>query len=512
MEKSRREFLAGMGCTLLTRAAVFAGVERMCAINALAGPAAQAGSYQALVCVFMFGGNDANNVVIPIDGYYDAGGYYDTRVPNGQEGQGISIPHDQLLDISPPSAGATFGLHPALGNRYPDADTGLSLYDLWGQGKVAIVTNAGPLKQPVDRPTYRSDPRVRPYQLFSHSDQQTEWQTSYANSPLPTGWGGRTADVFGIDPSGFPTIASVAGVQVFSAGRSTRPIILPDAGTPLNQTLRLKRDSDSQDGSALLNLLNSDSGTDSPTLVRDVANISLQAINNSNLLSTDPTVTSNFPNTGLGRQLKQVTKLIKLAQTIGLTRQVFFCSIGGFDTHNDQNKGGYSDYTRGQPGLLSQVSQAIAAFYNALHSEPDIPPQVASQVTIFTESDFSRTFKPGGNDFGTGTDHAWGSHQFVVGDSVNGGDFYGKYPTLALSGDDDTDDGGGARGRWIPTTAVDQYAATLGLWFGVSDSDLRTSVFPNLGRFNFDPSVGGLGFMNIGGASAAQARRAVRRA
>jgi len=204
--------------------------------------------------------------------------------------------------------------------------------------------------------------------------------------------------------------------------------------------------------------------------------------------------------------LHQVARLIKFAQTIGIQRQIFFCSIGGFDTHNNQNPGGALDFTRGQPGLLNQVSQGMAAFYAAT-----VELGVSSQVTTFTESDFSRTFKPGGNGMATGTDHAWGSHQFVMGDAVTGGDFYysldapnsGPFPTLALSGPNDTDDGSGARGRWIPTSGVDQYAATLATWFGVSD---LPTVFPNIGNF----STKDLGFMSSG--PAAQRRRALRRA
>ena len=496
MTNSRREFLRGMGCTLLTRTAIAAGAERLMSINAMAQTSDP--GYRALVCIFMFGGNDANNVVIPYGNYFDTGGYNDIR---GSTGIGIS--RDDLLQISPPSAaGADFGLHPALGNQF----NGSSLNDLWGLGKVAIVTNVGTLIQNVSRVDYRAG-KYRPYQLFSHSDQQNEWQTSVANTPAPTGWAGRAADVFGIDPSGFPTIASVAGVTIFSAGRTTRPIVLPDAGTLLSNALRVKRGLvDTQDGSALNDLLGLDSSSNAPTLVRDTAGLTSQAIANSLVLRQDMDVTTPFPNTGIGRQLHQVARLIKLAPTIGtgIQHQIFFCSIGGFDTHNNQNPGGALDFTRGQPGLLSQVSQAMAAFYAAT-----VELGVSNQVTTFTESDFSRTFKTGGNGTATGTDHAWGSHQFVLGDAVVGGDFYFSsddpssepFPTLALSGPHDTDDGSGARGRWIPTTGVDQYAATLAKWFGVQASDLST-VFPNLANF----TTKDLGFMSSGAARPARTK------
>jgi uncharacterized protein (DUF1501 family) len=484
MKSSRRDFLRGMGCTFLTQAAICAGAERLMTMNAFADTS----TYKALVCIFMFGGNDANNMIIPYDGYYDAGGYNDVR-----SGTGIQIPPADLLQISTTSAG-TFGLHPALGNQF----NGSSLYDLWKLGKVAAVVNVGTLIQPVSRQDYQQG-KYRPYQLFSHSDQQNEWQTAIAASPYPTGWGGRTADIFGIDPSGFPTLASISGVTLFSSGSASRPIVLPDANTTLANALKLRRATDAQAGSALRDLLGSDTGGGSPTLVRNVAAITGQAIANSLALQMGGDVTTSFPNTGLGRQLKQVARLIKLAPTLGIGRQIFFCSIGGFDTHNNQNPNPDPlDFGAGQPSLLNQLSQGMAAFYQCTSGELG----VGSQVTTFTESDFSRTFKTGGQGTATGTDHAWGSHQFVMGDQVTRSDFFGTFPILQLGGDSDTDNLPGARGRWIPTTAVDQYAATLARWFGVAASDLPT-VFPNVGSFGSSD----LGFLSAGGAAPATSSR-----
>jgi uncharacterized protein (DUF1501 family) len=458
---------------------------------------AQSPDYKALVCIFLFGGNDANNMIMPYDNYFDPGGYNDTR-----GGTGIQIPQADLLQISPASGGATFGLHPALGNQF----NGSSLYDLWNQNKVAAVVNVGTLIQPVTQAQYQAG-QYRPYQLFSHSDQQTEWQTSYAQSPYPTGWAGRAADILGINPSGFPTIASISGVTIFSAGSSTRPIALPDSNTTLANALKLNRASDAQAGSALTDLLTNDSGS-GVTLVRDVSAITAQAILNSQALQMGQDVTTAFPNTGLGRQLKQVARLIKSAPTLGVGKQIFFCSMGGFDTHNNQNPSADPlNFNAGQPSLLNQLSQAMAAFYQCVSGELG----VGSQVTTFTQSDFSRTFKPGGSGTGTGTDHAWGSHQFAMGDAVNPGgasDFYfdptvGGYPTLSLGGPNDTDGGTTPRGRWIPTTGVDQYAATLATWFGVDPSNLPT-VFPNIGNFGSSD----LGFMSAPMSPVNVARRA----
>jgi uncharacterized protein (DUF1501 family) len=480
MAHSRREFLAGLGCTLLSRAAFVAGADKLFAMNALAGPSADGGfpDYKAMVCIFLFGGNDANNTVIPYDDY----GLYSAV----RGGSGIDIPQSDLLQITPPSAGATFGLHPNL----------TDFQGLWSDQKLAIVTNAGTLFTPISRDDYLRGVG-RPYQLFSHSDQQNEWQDSYANSPYPTGWAGRTADV--VDTGGFPVITSLAGVTIFSAGRATRPLVL-DPNRPINQSLRLNRPGDMSDGSALRNLLNLDMGDTSPVLVRDAANLSNQAILNSLALSDDPTLNTVFPNTGIGNQLKQIAKVIILAQGIpGVRRQIFFASMGGFDTHTNQHPN--PNYTQGQDGLLKQVNDAMAAFYHAT----DVDIHMPNQITTFTMSDFSRTFVPGQRGGNAGTDHAWGSHQFVLGGAVNGGDFYGTYPTLVTGGPDDTDNNGDPtrnRGRWIPTTSVDQYGATLGKWFGLTDTQLA-QVFPNIGHFSPD-----LGFM---GAPSGAAKRGAKK-
>ncbi|MGH9882388.1 MAG: DUF1501 domain-containing protein, partial [Pyrinomonadaceae bacterium] len=193
-------------------------------------------------------------------------------------------------------------------------------------------------------------------------------------------------------------------------------------------------------------------------------------------------LTTVFPNTGLGRQLLQIARLIKActdpATGINMKRQIFFAQIGGFDTHSNQRGGG-------QDALLTQVSQAMNAFYLAT-----VELGVASNVTTFTLSDFGRTLQPAGSGAATGSDHAWGNHHLVMGGAVLGRTFYGTYPTLQLGGPDDTDGGSSPRGRWIPTTSVEQYAATLATWYGLSPADL-TAVFPLIGRF----ATPNLGFM-----------------
>ncbi len=467
MAQTRRQFLVHTGCGALSAAALLSGLGRFALIDALAQSSVP-GGYKALVCVFLFGGNDANNIVIPYTNYSD---YSSVR-----GGAQFTVAQADLLQINPPStSGLTFGLHPALQNGFTGSP---GLYDLWNSGKAAVVCNTGPLIRPVSRDEYRAG-MAHPYQLFSHSDQQNLWQTSYANGPKQTGWGGSTVDKTGGSGGNFPAITSIAGVTVFSTGLNTRPLVLSPAPTALNATLKLFKYGNNPPEQALLDALLADGQDPMPALIQGASQITTNALSASAKLSTDPTLNTQFPNTSLGNQLKQAAKLMSLAPQLGVNRQVFFASLGGFDTHTNQG----SPTNGQQANLWLQVSQAIGALYNAT-----VELAIPNQVTIFTSSDFSRTFVPGGGN--TGTDHAWGSHQFVVGGSVVGGDFYGQYPALVVGDVQDTDAGTGARGRWIPTTSVDQFAATLANWYGLAQSD-RTLVFPNIGAFS--PQI--LGFI-----------------
>jgi uncharacterized protein (DUF1501 family) len=218
-------------------------------------------------------------------------------------------------------------------------------------------------------------------------------------------------------------------------------------------------------------------------LIGGASRTTQQALDIGQILSSDVTLGTTFPNTTLGNQLLQVAKVIRFNMTspqLGLNRQIFFCQLGGFDTHQNQ--------VTTQANLLTQVGQAIKAFYDAT-----VELGLEGQVTTFTLSDFGRTLQPAGSGGAVGSDHAWGNHHLIVGGAVRGGDFYGiagangtVFPELQLGGPSDTD----TRGRWIPTASVEQYAATLATWFGVAASDLPI-VFPNIGRF----STTDLGFM-----------------
>ncbi|MGA9993942.1 MAG: DUF1501 domain-containing protein, partial [Pyrinomonadaceae bacterium] len=434
--------------------------------------------YKALVCIFMSGGNDGNNAVIPYDGYNDPTGGTTKGYNNVRSGSQLAIPLSALdaTKIIPMNQQSrAFAFHPNM----------VEMQALFNQQKLAVLCNVGTLVQPLTRAIYQSG-QGRPYQLFSHSDQVTQQQSSVSTTPTSTGWGGRTSDAMnGINGNApLPMNVSIAGTNLFETGAATRMLAIGDSNTQLSSVLAL----DSAPGAttaetnarrlAYDQIRGADLGA---MLVKASSDITSQALTTSAALSTNPNIATTFPNTSIGRQLLQVAKLISLRNTLGVSRQIFFCSLGGFDTHSNQTS---TDLNGNQGNLLRQLSQAMNAFYNATVSDL----QIASQITTFTLSDFGRTFQPAGSGAGTvGSDHGWGNHQFIMGGSVSGGNFYGTYPTLALGGPDDTD----TRGRWIPTTSIEQYGATLATWYGLSSADLST-VFPLLSRF----PTSNLGFLS----------------
>jgi uncharacterized protein (DUF1501 family) len=460
MTISRRNFLK-TGCTALSTVAALSGIEHLGLIDAKA----QTADYRALVCVFLFGGNDSNNTLIPYSEYSDYSAVrYDAST--------INIPQENLLQITPPSDGRTFGLHPSMA----------AMHQLWNDNKMAILCNVGTLFTPLTKNQYAQNPNLRPSQLFSHSDQQTQWQTAIVRGQSQTGWGGRIGDKLPDGNAKLPMCISVNGGNMLETGRNSSPLVIAPHPTALNAALRLNGFDTSAASvarlGALTKLLDMDEGS---ILVNRASGATKQALSIRDSLTSNPTF-SNFPNTSLGNQLYQCAKLISLRETLGMRRQIFFCGLGGFDTHNGQ--------LTPHANLLTQVSNAIKAFY-----EVTVQMGVASQVTTFTLSDFSRTFHPSAN---AGSDHGWGGHHFIVGGAVKGGDFYGMpndegsvYPILARGGPDDVDNGPNGRGRILARTSVDQYAATLARWFGVSDSNLA-AIFPNLHRF----ATSDLGFMN----------------
>src|SRR6266849_3974112 len=484
MKRSRREFLRDTGCGL-TAAALVSSIEQLNMISAFAQPPVAA-DYRALVCIFLFGGTDTNNMVIPYDDYTVTGGGTTTGYDNVRTGAGLAVPKSVLLPITPSNTSSVaFGFHPNISPEVANpAQTFKGLLDVWNSNQLAILCNYGSLVQPITRAQYQANVG-RPYQLFSHSDQQTQQQTIVPNGVGQTGWAGRIADASGgLNGSvPLPMNVSIAGSQVLCTGKNTRQMVIADSNTPLNNVLALNWSGPAgvnpgTANSSYQQLLGFDLGA---SLVKATSDTTTQALTTKAALSANPTLATTFPTgTSLGRQLFQAARLISLRTSLGMKRQIFFCSLGGFDTHTNEtgadptNPNGGAANSGGQGGLLKQLSQAMRAFYDEMVAQG-----LSNNVTTFTLSDFSRTFQPSGSGAGTvGTDHAWGSHAFIMGGSVLGGTFYGTYPTLALGGPTDTD----TRGRWIPTTSVDQYAATLATWYGLAPSDLPT-VFPNLSRF-----------------------------
>jgi uncharacterized protein (DUF1501 family) len=429
----------------LAAAGNLAGMRPFGALNALA---ATTPDYKALVCIFLYGGNDANNMVIP----FDTAGYNNYAALRTAGGSSIALAQNTLLALKPTP---NFALHPSL----PDVQS------LYNSGNAAIVANVGTLTAPITRAQYLAANANVPNNLFSHPDQQEEWQNAAASGATATGWAGRISDVM-TGPynasASIPMITSVAGDTLFCNGISTTPVSVSPG-----------------------NLGNANCSEGSECSARQTAAQSLITFNSGvSLITADDTITSNaysyaatltaatksvtplktvFPaNNGLAAQLQQIAQIIQVRAALGVQRQIFFCGIGNFDTHSNQ--------LALQAQLLSGISPAMAAFYNAT-----VEMGIQSDVTSFTMSDFARTFQPNSN---TGTDHAWGSHHFVFGGAVKGGQLYGTYPTIALGGPSDS----GSNGRWIPTTGSVQYAATLASWFGVPANQLAT-VFPNIGSF-----------------------------
>jgi uncharacterized protein (DUF1501 family) len=472
MKENRREFLK-KSCRVLSMAAIATQMRHFGLVNVLAQESADntdsvgGDDYKALVCIFLDGGNDGHNSVIP---NYEAG-YNQYSEARGVFG--LAIPRNSLLPITPPSMGGQiYGLNPALSE----------LHTLWQQGKMAVVCNVGCLVQPLTRATYQAG-APRPYQLFSHPDQAEQFKTGISSFKSTTGWGGRTADrTSTLNPGGaLPMITSIAGASVFSNGASTKPLIVGTAPTPLNQLLTLNGFGTAADELARLTAMNNARTRDlNYTLVQQASTITQQAVNVSQQLTTDPTLTVPFPSTSLGNQLRQVAKLIKLRTLLGMSRQIFFVQLSGFDHHSNQ--------LGNHDSLLTQVSRAIKAFY-----DETVVQGVASQVTTFTMSDFNRTLNPAGSGSTVGTDHGWGGPYFVVGGAVAGGNFYGRpssngtfVPSLVMGTGDDAD----TRGRFIPSVSVEQYAATLARWYGLAEADIPL-VFPNITNF----PVSNLGFM-----------------
>jgi uncharacterized protein (DUF1501 family) len=388
---------------------------------------------------------------------FDSNGYANYSSIRGA----LALPQNTLLQLAPQP---NFALHPSM----PEVQS------LFNSGNAAFLANVGTLLSPTTRAQYQAKQVVSPTNLFSHPDQQLEWQNQMQNAGSPSGWAGRMADKMSTqyNPGSLvPMIASLSGDALFCNGTNTSPVSVSSGG-PASATCSDHSYCNSRQQTAQ-QLSTLSSGV---SLVQADNNITANAYTYnaalSNALSAVTPLQTVFPTTGnpFGAQLQEVAKLIQVRAALGVTRQIFFVGAGNFDTHGSQ--------LTLQAALLGQVSPALGAFYQALQEM-----NLTDSVTAFTCSDFARTLQP---NSGGGTDHAWGSHHLILGGAVKGGKIYGTFPTLALGGPDDA----GSNGRWVPTTSSAQYAATLAQWFGLGVGDLPY-VLPYIGNF----SSNNLGFL-----------------
>lgn len=413
-----------------------------------------ASDYKALVCLFLFGGNDGHNTVVPLQSaQYNA--YVAAR-------GGLALPQNQLLPIADTTQGS-FALHYGL----PE------LQALYNQGKMAVLANVGMLVQPTSYTQSTTSGFPLPLNLRSHSDQVVQMQTGVPNAGGSTGWGGRTLDLMEFayaynSTTAFPRSISMQSPALFCEGAIVQNVAL-QPGNYLDQYgLSLWPASAAQArAAAQVQLVSASSGN---TIIDAANKVMANALALNPLLkgaASSVTFQKPFPSTDIGEQLEEIARVISLQAQLGIGRQVFFCSLGGFDTHGGQ---GYQQWD-----LLHQVSAALDAFYAAT-----VQLGVSNRVTAFTLSDFGRTLQPSGS----GSDHGWGNHHLVVGDAVRGGRIYGRFPLMTnyanfnASGDDYAD----SRGVMLPASSLSQYGATLAKWFGASDSDLN-GLFPTLANF-----------------------------
>ncbi len=438
---NRRDFLRTSGA-----AAVFAATPGL-AYSQVVGGSGSFNDYRSLVCVFLFGGNDSYNMLVPrSDAEYNA--YANSR-------QNLAIAQQDLLPITPPGQGGLeFGLHPSMGG----------IQSIFEAGSAALVTNVGPLVEPTTKADFLNGSVTLPPQLFSHNDQQDQWTSLRGTVPSKTGWAGRMADLIrtNVTEQQMATNASLFGTNLMQSADETVAYVMGQGG-PL-QFDGFSLDPDSilfQQREAFLRVVNAQYDSVYERGFADVQRRAIEAADTvSAAIDSAPPLNAAFPQSQLGNQLQTVARLIAVRDQLQMKRQIFFVAAGGFDSHDDQNQN--------QPGLLGGISDAIAAFHAAT-----VELGIDDSVTTFTQSDFARTLTSNGD----GTDHAWGGNQLLVGGAVAGRQLYGDFPVLEIGGAEDV--GGG---RMIPSTSADQYAATLAKWFGIPDVDLDI-VAPNLLNF-----------------------------
>ncbi|HTQ50879.1 MAG TPA: DUF1501 domain-containing protein [Candidatus Acidoferrales bacterium] len=477
---SRREFIRRAACAGVGTIAMTSAISQLRWMNAAVAQSSIS-DYKALVCIFLQGGNDSNNMIIPtITSQYN--NYASIRTPV------LAIPSSAILGVNSLNPdGNTYGMHPSC----PE------LVKLFGEGKLAFLFNTGTLVYPITRAQYLSGSVKQPPQLFSHADQQTQWQTSIPDQPPTTGWGGRVADLLNsVQPDApISLMVSLAGANTFEVGNIVSQYSVSTSGAiSLSLPTTPSGGASTNRLPAMMNILGlpytnlqsqayaaaAENAINTGALLNNAISNTAAATFWSNAFPTKitPPEGGTAFTSSLSPQLEMVARLIAAGNTplakggFGMKRQIFFCQVGGYDLHTGQ-----TNYSAGTPNnvlvgahtnLLAELSQSMNAFQRAMEQLG-----LSNQVTSFTCSDFSRTFPSNGE----GSDHGWGSHHLILGGAVKGQKTYGQFPVQSINGPNDT-----STGRWIPTTAVDQYFSTLATWFGVDPANLAT-VFPNLSRF-----------------------------
>ncbi len=436
---SRRHFLSAAGSAGLLGAA-----PNLFPDSAAAAPFPD---YKALICIFLGGGNDSFNMVVP-----RSSAEYDVYARSRQN---LAVAKDVLLPITPlTSDGAQYGLHPRMSVVAP----------LFANGRLAIVANMGPLVQPVTRDQIVARTGIVPPQLFSHNDQQEQWNTLAGRQLVRTGWAGRTADALAADTvqQKLPMNISLSGTISLQIGANAAPYTVTTGGAPTRFVLADPSAFGFAERRAMFERLLV--RTEPSPLTRSLMAVERRSMALADITNTAlrnvPTLRTTFPTSSLGSQLQAIARLIAARGELQMSRQIFMAIKGGFDTHDNQNML--------QPALLADVADSLAALNSAL-----VELGVSDRVVTFTQSDFGRTLTSNGD----GTDHGWGGHHLVMGGSVRGGDIYGRMPRLEIGGPDDA-----GAGRMIPTQSVDQYAATMLRWFGLTSAQID-QVAPNLRNF-----------------------------
>lgn len=477
---NRRSFIKGLGgAGALSFLGGTTGILSAMSSNAFA---ADVSGYKAIVCLFMHGGQDCHDTVLPYDqASYDAyiqlrsGILAEYEAKQGGSNRTLA----RLLALNPDNA-ADFG-----GRQFALPDELAPIKALFDTGNAALLGNVGPLIEPLNSTDFNNGVKPSPKQLFSHNDQQSTWMSNSPEGAI-SGWGGKFADAAvasGANTEEFFTAITTDGINVFLSGEDVQQYTLNTDGPPQVNGLKnfgsalLGTGADSELAKQLLEDHYRNSGLTSNNLIkRDISAVNNRAFTLNETFATAlenaPNLTTQFPNNSTARQLESVANTINIRSALGVGRQVFFVGMGGFDTHDNQ--------AVQLPNRQQRYADAIGAFYQAT-----VEMGAENDVTLFTASDFGRALLENGN----GTDHGWGGHQFIVGGAVNGNHIYGDLPEYVTGHDQDA-----GNGRLIPQTSVEQYAATLGKWFGLNDAELATAL-PNLTNF----AVKDLGFM--GGVS-----------